>query len=402
MKLINGNKKKLLKIVSLFAAIIIWVFITHSEDPLIDFSLNSLDVSIVGETALNDRGLMVINKAQIPDTSVKIRGRRGDLISVMDNIIASVDVSQITESGVYELRSYVEIPSNAVYISKGNNKPIPIEVAVIEEKTVPVKVNRINANKNTEFVVECVPLRSELTIKGENGDIEHIDHISLDVDVSQMVEDSTGVYEIIYEDANNAEVLPINDIINPFAKMEVASFVYDKKEIDVEIVIPDKIKRDYSVEVIEQLDKKIIAGIRNEEANEITKVLARLDAQIIEQGTKEYNFVIDAQEGLYIPEESSSVRVILESHANEERDVWVPVKVINTKGIDYKLDNESVKVTISGPKDKLIADNLTAEIDLDSIENIKENNSCEVVITSTQSDVRIESEKIYMNVQIIS
>ncbi len=402
MKLINGNKKKILKIASLFAAIIIWIFITHSEDPLIDFSLNSLDVSIVGETALHDRGLMVINKTQIPDTSVKIRGRRGDLISVMDSIIASVDVSQITESGVYELRSYVEIPSNAVYISKGNNKPIPVEIAVIEEKTVPVKVNRINANKNTEFVVECVPLRSELTIKGENGDIEHIDHISLDVDVSQITAQSKGMYEIHYEDINNAQVLPINDIINPFAKMEVESFVYEKKEIDVEIVIPDKIKRDYSVEVIEQLDKKVIAGIKSEEANGISKVVARLDTQIIEQGTREYNFVIDDEKGLYIPEESSRIRVILESRANEEKDVWVPVKVINTKGADYQLENESVKVTISGPKDKLVADNLIAEIDLDSIENIKENNHCEVTVTSTQSDVRIESEQIYMNVKINS
>ena len=66
MKIDNiGTKRMIYKIISVFISIILWLFITYTEDSQIDFTVNAIDIRLTGESTLNEQGLMVINKSTI-------------------------------------------------------------------------------------------------------------------------------------------------------------------------------------------------------------------------------------------------------------------------------------------------------------------------------------------------
>ena len=48
-----GNKKTILKIVSVFIAVILWLFITYTEDKQIDVTINSVDVKNYAASLVN-------------------------------------------------------------------------------------------------------------------------------------------------------------------------------------------------------------------------------------------------------------------------------------------------------------------------------------------------------------
>ncbi len=398
MKQENGSKKRISKVISVLIAILVWIFVIYSENPSLDVKLSAIDVQLVNEAALLNKNLMVVDKNSISDASIVIRGKRQDLISVMGNISASIDLSQISEAGVYRLQPVFDIPSNAVYISKRNTRYIEITVEEMAEKSIPITINQKNADKNKSFIVESIPENSTITVKGTYEDIQSIDHASISIDASSMTQTNSERYSYALEDENNSEILPLNEIISDETIL-VKNNVYEKISLDVVLSIPSDIDNKYTVELISQDVDKVDVGIKSEEGRAVQSITNSNEFNDITPGTNKYELKLIQPDGIYLPAESQYITVELEVFEKEEKTLEVPLNVKNSENKTYTLQNNTVQVSISGPKEKLTSDNISAELDLDAVSGTGEQ-TVSVKPSTSEKDITIEDTEVFVNVII--
>ncbi len=402
MKPIKNKEKKLaLQIISVFTSIVIWLFISYAENPQIDVTLNTIPIQFSGESQLQDKGFMIINKASVPDTSITIRGKRRDLMNVMGNITSTIDVSGINNSGSFKITPEFDIPSNAVYISKRNTNNVEIDIAKIAEKTVEIRVVQKNADRNKSFLVESIPKFNELTLRGSTEDINLIDHASVYIDVGAMISSNENYYKLVYEDSDNSQVLPINDIFTDTDSVSVENNVYDKTELNINVQIPSKIKDKYNIEVVNQSVTSINAGIKNDEGRKVFEITNIADFDDITSETTKYLLTLDIPEGIYIPEDMQKIEIELKVFETTEKKLSVPITVSNSSDKKYSLNSETAEITVSGPEEKLISSNVWAELNLDNIGSEPGVHQAELEIKTAEQDITILSNRItiYVNIE---
>ncbi len=309
----KNNQKLIFKIISVFAAIVLWMIVTYTEDNLIDISINAIEIQYKGEQALLSKGLMVTNKSETPKASVKIRGTRGDLIAVMDSVRASVDLSSIESSGTYDLTPTFDIPSSAVYVSKRNTLSVPVTVSKITEKTVEVVAVQENEDKNKAYVVELKPSVKQMNIRGDINDLTKISKAVLYMDVSSLMEEGAVKIVPVYETADREKVPLKNEIFTDFSGIEVKYNIYERKSLDIVVNIPSELKERNNISLVNQSIKKIDVGIVNEKGNDVGYLT--VDFKNIGQISPEinkYKLNLLIPDGVYLPEDKRQIEVELE------------------------------------------------------------------------------------------
>lgn len=305
------NQQKLFqKIVSVFAALVLWLFVTYTEDALMDINVNSLAVNMVGEQKLLSKGLMLVNKDSVEKASVKIRGRRGDLISVMDSVRASVDLSGIENAGHYDLTPVFDIPSSTVYVSKRNTLSIGVEIEKVVDKTVGVSVVQENVDKNKDYIIKTIPGLDKIKIRGAKEDMLKIVRATLYVDVSSATDGEEVFITPVFEDANGKKVDIVNEIYCDTNEIGVINTLYPKKNVDVKIDFPYELNERYTLDLVGQSFDKADVGIMSESGEGINTIRAEFKNSLkITQGKQKYTLELNEYDGIYIPEKYRNIEV---------------------------------------------------------------------------------------------
>ena len=128
MNLKNIEKNSIMKLGSIILGIIIWVLVIYTENSNFETNINGIDIQVSGENTLISNNLVVINKEEIKDGAVKIRGKRSDIIESMGNVSANIDVSSITSPGTYDAKINYSVNSGALYITKRKKPTVSVEV----------------------------------------------------------------------------------------------------------------------------------------------------------------------------------------------------------------------------------------------------------------------------------
>ena len=319
----RNRQKTFITIFSVFVAIVLWLFVSYTEDKLMDVKINSIDIQFVGEQTLTSKGLMIVNRDSVPKPSIKIRGRRSDLISVMGGITAKVDVSQIDIAGTHKITPTFNIPSNAVYISKIITQSVELNVAKTVEKEIDVEVMQINAYRNKTFLVESVAEIPKMKIVGEESDVGSIERAVLYVDVSSVEENEELAVKPVFVSKDGKEVIPKNQIFTEILEINVHNTVYYKKTADVNVELPKIENGRYVVSLVSQSFDKIEVGVIDETI-QIDTVTANFDdITDIEPGKHKFSLDLKVPDGVYLPNQSIEVEIDVEEYS--ERTDVVPV-----------------------------------------------------------------------------
>ena len=121
------------------------------------------------------------------------------------------------------------------------------------------------------------------------------------------------------------------------------------------------------------------------------------ETSVFEMGKQQYVLELSVPDGVYVPENNRFVEVEINITEKGRQEVMVPVSVKNPEGKAYELKKEYVLIVITGPKDELLAENVTAELDLSGIEANGEEKSLKVNVTSKKNDVIIENRTVFVN-----
>ncbi|MBR4723761.1 MAG: hypothetical protein IK072_03405 [Clostridia bacterium] len=380
MKVIK-NSKLLLKILSGLIAVVLWFAITYTEDPAISQTLTGVDLEIKGEDILNANGFAIVNKDDLPAINVVIRGSRSNVISALDEIYASADVSSVRKSGTSVLSVSYSYPTGRVVLERAKVREISIETEALVSREIPVKIEVINRDKNSGIIVNAVSKAETVTVSGAESDIYKISYAKVKIDASKISKTSTqeSLYGLYTE---KGELVSEKNIVSKSRDtVTVESKVYEKTEIAVKLVLDAEKRSDYGF-LVKSAEKETVEAGLDEGAN--IKVLEAVVTQ--QKGKNTYTAELIVPEGVYVAEEDMTFSVTGEIAPKELKEINVLVEAVNVP---------EGKTPIITPKEKTITlktaepiSEITLKATVD-VGKMTEPQETLPVITETDSDAEI-------------
>lgn len=176
-------KSKILTILlSLAIAFGMWVYVVTFERTQMEFTFYNVEVKMIGESSLQDRGL-VISSISDRNVDLTLSGTRSDIGKLKtSDITVLVDLSTIHEAGEKRLSYEVAFPgsvqNSAIEIVKRTPESIELTVAQWETKDVPVQVE-ITGTPASTYVIDKNNISTSLKLVNVSGPKELLDKISV-------------------------------------------------------------------------------------------------------------------------------------------------------------------------------------------------------------------------------
>lgn len=201
-----------LKIISIFLAVIVWLYIIIIQNPEIEQDFKDVSVNIIDHNLFKEAGLsLVSNKALSVD--IKVKGTR-KTVSVLNkkSIFASIDLAGISKAGEYTLPININLPDASMTVI--DKKPYMVNIKLdrnIEIKK-PISLNFSGALKEPFVNLDAVINPNEIQIKGPETVLSNIDKAAILIDLSNQTSDIVQNAKIKLLDGRGNEIASSNAI----------------------------------------------------------------------------------------------------------------------------------------------------------------------------------------------
>ncbi|MEE0511794.1 MAG: CdaR family protein [Peptococcaceae bacterium] len=190
MKLTENNK--VLKLVALLIAIVLWLYVGTQQDPLAQHTY---------EVTVEVQNLSVDKTATLGQETVQVRvmGRQDRLNALRgSDFKAYVDLSDVTE-GENEVPVKVELPSE-VYFAR--IEPQTVDVLVSDREGSNMDVDIVTTGTLPEGItIEDMSVSPKTVfVTGDPDDLERVDKVGVAVDLSNIFDNSKADTELVFYD----------------------------------------------------------------------------------------------------------------------------------------------------------------------------------------------------------
>ncbi len=286
-------------IMSVIIAVIAWALVIYITDPDITKTFSGISVEIVGEETLAEKGLVIVERDRIPKTSMKMQGKRSDLMKALDKAKVVIDVSQIDAQGEAQLEPASKVPNSRIVVEKIGAQTIPVTVEKLTSKDVPIRI--IQTGELSGSLVKSKATPDAATIEGAASELEYVEAVEVIVDISTITETHTDKYSyslILADGVDRDELYTINMEEN---LIEITNTLYTEKELPVKIKVVSASQT--LSEKDTRLDPKTVkVGIADGAAIDSLTV-------VIDEAAEEGEYKIEKEEGVYIPDSRRTVYI---------------------------------------------------------------------------------------------
>lgn len=382
------ENKLILQILSVLAAIVLWFAIVHTEDPSVTVTLNNIPLKVMGENNMEKNQLILVDEDKIPNVSAEIRGRRSEVKSVLNSVTAKVDISDITEPGVFQKDISFDIPNPSVMLSKKRTSSVSLSIEKAIEKQIPVYINQIGADKNKEFLVKSTPKIKTVNIMGSSQDISRIKEAVLTFDASAITENTEIECKVSYAGENHSALTLFNDVSCDTENIIVKNEILRRKTVAV-VINPELDLSEYHM-VIKGFSKSSVEiGLSDEDYDKVDSIYADFTTGISPSQTNKYDMSLIIPDNVYFPEQDTKLTLNAEIEKIKTDVVAVTVTAENVPtGTTARLSAETISVSMTGPESKM--KNVKAKVDLSGLD--KGSFSLPVVFVTDNTGITINSE----------
>lgn len=190
------ESKWLYILLSILIATSIWMYVRAGEDPEMENRVRGIPVFVTGDRVLENQGLMIDAISQ-QTVSLTWKGSWRDIGSLDKSTVSvGVDVSRITEPGVYELDYVVNYPphvaTSAISLQEKEPQKITVTVSEIYSQTFEIqpllKGSVASGYQAGDFIVEP----ETVMISGVRQKVSRIDRVQVVLERKDMKESFAG------------------------------------------------------------------------------------------------------------------------------------------------------------------------------------------------------------------
>jgi YbbR domain-containing protein len=279
-----------IKLISLFLAIILWLYIAGGENPTVE---NFIDVPLA-QTNLGE-GLVI--KEFPTNVSVGIKGPKNIINNLSSHQINGiVNFSEISKEGLYKLKVEVA-PPKKTQITRIIPSEIKIEIEKVLTKEVEVEYSLIGVpEKGYSLTDEPQFNPSRVKIIGAQSVLENIKQIICTIDISGLKENLSRKIKVKAVDVNGNEIKEVKiepDIVEVLISLNRG---YPEKQLSVKPKIIGKPAPGYYIsEILSSPNEINIFGnyskISNIEEVELIEVTIQVKEAIIQKILKNISVV---------------------------------------------------------------------------------------------------------------
>jgi len=189
-----------IKLLSIFLAIILWLYIAGGENPMVE---NFIDISLT-QTNLGEN---LVIKEFPTNVSVGIKGPKNIINNISSHQINGiVNFSEISKEGLYKLKVEVT-PPKKTQITRIIPSEIKVEVEKVLTKEVEVEYSLIGVPEKGYSLTDEPQLNpSKVKIISAQSVLENIKQIICAIDISGIKEDLSKKINVKAVDVNGNEV----------------------------------------------------------------------------------------------------------------------------------------------------------------------------------------------------
>ncbi len=348
------SKDATIKIFSIIAAILLWLYALNSTDPFHTRKFY-VNLRIQNEDTLAEKGLVLKNKDFRKNIEVLVRGRTEALSNLTaDDFTAILDFSKVESEKDTKIR--IDGPyynSNEITILDVNPQVIEIELERLKKKSFPVDV-KIEGEPQPGYKVVGLSYAPEFVeIDDMESVIDTIESIETVVDVSNY----TGIVDIkkdckVYN-KDGKEIPSLSKNISVNVRVEIAKEVPIKLEV-VGTPATDHFEGARNITP----NKALIKG-----SPEVLAKVGELKTEPVDITNAKENINVTSPivlpPGVTLVDTPQEVKVNISIEKNDIKEFLFSredislLNTVNDNSLEYQIKNETVTVRVKGRQSRL-------------------------------------------------
>lgn len=376
-------------IVSLFAATLLWIYVTTTEGVEAQKTLTNVPVEFIGADSLRESSGLVVTEQDRTTVNLVLSATRRVLNKLNNgNVTATINLSRMNSDGRYSVSYDLTYPSgvnpNDITVVRSNADIVTFYLDKISRKTIEVE-GTFTGNTAEGYMADESLIFDPMvvTISGPKTDISKVDHAYVSIgreNVDKTIQYST-TYELVDE---NGE--PVDD----------ASITRETEEISVTLNVLSTRSVPLDVTIID-------GGGATREGNTIidikpSSIVLAGDAATIDSTSRLVIGTIDLS--TFATDYTATYTIVPPSNTENltgvnEATVTVSISGLNTKGFSISQDNISCNNVPEGYTAEIITQSLNNVI-IRAPENVlQELDSRNLRAVADLSDLAITSTGVY-------
>ncbi|MGN8967384.1 CdaR family protein [Intestinimonas sp. HCP28S3_D6] len=358
-------------ILSILIALGLWAYVTASVTDVGESTVRSIPVTVVGEEALNAKGLMIDPNTKLT-VSARVSGNRSLLVSMASNpseyFSATINVAEITEPGTYDLSctitpEFTSLTSTGVRVMDQEGKTIQVTVTRLMSKTVEVRgVFKGTVDEDNNYranPVEVTP--GTIKVQGPESLVNQVEYAQVTITGDNLTKTYTGElgFQLMTADG---EVVDDDDLTTNVNTVSVVMPVVKTMEVPLSVeyvygggITEDNFERYVTVDIQpstiqvsgDEVDVSYLEGK--------TITIGKIDLSQVVQDQQEFVFPIELTPELSNDSGITQATVTVTIRGLETKTVETSnIDIINTpEGFTADAVTQSLQVKVRGPADAL-------------------------------------------------
>lgn len=346
-------------LLSVFLAVILWLYVRAEKDPVSDARIRNIPVQITGSSVLSSKGLTVAGLSS-DRVSTTLQAPASVLSDISrKNITATIDVSRIDEAGEHTLSYNIVLPTNVntdgVVIQEKEPETITVTVEKLYTSTLPIEF-RFEGSVAKGYQAGTPTIDPvNITISGAVEQVNRVARAVVVLEAKDLKEQYTGDLPIRLLDANGDELKDLDVELSSETAYVVYPIVVVKEiPLTVNIIAGGGATQENISEPLIVPSKITVAGTQ-EDIDHLTEIsLGSIDLSKV-VGTSNFTFTIDLDPSLENVTGITEAKVTVTVSGLETRSFEVGnIKLQNIpRGYSAKADTEAKTVYVRGTADEL-------------------------------------------------
>lgn len=232
-----------LKLISIIAAVLIWLLIMNNNDPVTTFTINGIKIEFLNEDSAITANNMVYEVIGDKTASVRVTTRTKDRSKISkEDFKATVDLAEIY--GVTgKVGINVQLVSDAALVRSWQQTTfhVNIETENIIEKTFEIEAVQEGQIEDGYVYRQCTLSQNTVTLRAPESQIAKVASVKAIVDVSQSLDDEQIPVTLRYFNASGKELnLRSLDIEASHETVDAHIVVQKTSPVSIDVVVQNK------------------------------------------------------------------------------------------------------------------------------------------------------------------
>lgn len=359
------------KIVSVIAAILLWIYVVATVNPTIEREYKNIPIIYKNLDYIYSNDLDIVGE-KYANVSVKLSGKTNDFINVTEaDIRAEVDLKNFDEDAdSIQINFYV--PNNLRLVDKSISE-VPIKIEKVISKEIKVEIKQEGTPSDNLAVLLGSVIPESVVVEGASSKVDQAAKAIALQNMEEITSNTTRNVPITIVDSNDEEIVGLKLSQN---FVNVSFQTYKVVNLPIKFVTTGELDKDISVVDFElsQTEVGLLLPPDSKIDNKEIEIKPFDLSQVKESG--KYNFELHLPEGSMLREKDKEFTVDYNVVKSKVKTVELNPKVVEIRNSVHQnnsLDEEyesSILIEYSGPDkqiDELKEENIKVFVDAEGL-----------------------------------